>query len=52
MSEHGRGSNLVRRVAVGVVAVPGFLFLAWVGGLAFVALVTAEWYLRRGWQLQ
>jgi phosphatidate cytidylyltransferase len=28
-------------VAVGVIAVPAFLFLAWVGGLALVCLVTA-----------
>ncbi|MCK4547048.1 MAG: phosphatidate cytidylyltransferase [Candidatus Eisenbacteria sp.] len=39
MSKLGRGSNLIHRTAVGVVAVPVLLFLAWVGGIAFVALV-------------
>lgn len=35
----GRGSNLATRIAVGVVTVPALALVAWVGGLAFVALV-------------
>jgi len=35
------GANLAKRVAVGVVAVPAIVFLAWVGGWAVVGLASA-----------
>ncbi len=41
MSEGGRGTNLIRRVAVGVVAIPAILFIGWVGGWLFFILVAA-----------
>ena len=39
MSEGGRGTNLIRRVAVGVIAIPAILLLSWAGGWWFLVLV-------------